>query len=364
MSTIMPQALLGKSFVETTQEAHQNYRRKFVPASMAALAVFTIIGVGVFFAPPRWDANSGLAASIDKHARLQACKSPKIVFIGGSTVSTSNDTVAVEKALGRDTVNMGMGASMGLRYQLEEVRNDIKAGDLLVIMPEYGNFFSSDKDSSNSHFYGSSELFNVASANPQAYRWICAVYSDSPAALIDGIDNLRRFLVLKSKFYRRILGELLWCPKKLWSPDLLKPTETIFTHRNAYNSHGDFIAHLNLPIPPVKGAEPIAPGDYVKFDTGSADFLNSYEDFAESRGGALVLIPPAFPKNVRCKNAVMNIYEHWKRSLKFPVLGSPDRYGVAWSELFDTPYHLNAEGRSRRTNLVIDDLRKFLETRK
>ena len=358
--SIQAPAPLEKSPVDSTEPIKRTNTRRPKSTGVLAIGLFLSLAAMTFVAPPRWGGNSGLAASDDKHARLESIQSPKIVLVGGSNVSLGMDSDAVQTSLHRQTVNMGMGASMGLRYQLEEIRDQIKPGDLVVVMPEYGNFYKVDKDYSNSHFNGSYELLNLYQACPKTLRWMLPIYTSSPAAMYDGLDNVRRFLVLKAKFYKKLVAEILQGEKKIFSPDLFKPTETLYTHRDAYNSYGDFIGHLKLKHPVLAPFEPIIPGEYTGFDLSSVRFLNNYAKFAASKGASVVIIPPVFPKNVVCRYAVMDIYQHWKTLLKIPVLASPDRYSFDWSELFDTPYHVNAAGRVRRTQLVIEDLQRVL----
>jgi hypothetical protein len=362
MSTI-PQATVPKDTSVPLEPNRGVHLKRPKSIAILAVAVFILICISLIFAPPKWDLKSGLASSIDKHTRLELCRSPKIVFIGGSNVSLGLDSEAVQRALKRDVVNMGLGASLGLRYQLEEVRDEIKPGDLLIIMPEYGNFYFTDKDASFSRLNGSPDLIHLWQVYPRSSRWIWAVFSSSPETMIDGADDIRRFLYFKTNFYKKTLGQLVWAPNKFWSPDLLKPVNTLFTQRKNFNLYGDFVGHLHMQPPKLAREEPIKSGEYKEFDTNSSNFLNAYAAYAAARGASLVLLPPVFPSNLKCNDVTFNIYEHWKSLLKFPVLASPERYGFDWTELFDTPYHTNALGRARRTKMVIEDLKGYLATK-
>ncbi len=209
--------------------------QKAVSSFLLASFIFLTLNIFIFFAPPRWDSESGLAAVIDKHSRLRTCKSPKVVFIGGSNVLVGIDSSSVQEALQRDVVNMGLGISLGLRYQLEEVRDDIGSGDLLVVMPEYCNFYFLPKDVTNAHLNGSSDLIHLLQVYPYSWRWIWQVYSSSPEAMISGVDDVRRYLLLKVKFYKKVFVQVIHRPKTIYSKDLFKPTNTLFTHRKNYN---------------------------------------------------------------------------------------------------------------------------------
>jgi hypothetical protein len=168
------------------------------------IAIFFIICIVIFFAPPKWDAESGIAAIIDKHSRLEQRQSPKIIFIGGSNVLMGLDSAEIQKAFKRDVVNMGLGISLGLRYQLEEIRDQINPGDLIVVMPEYCNFYFLSKDITNAHLNGSSDLIHIVQIYPRAWRWVWAVYSSSPKALLGGLAMMcGDFCVLKLAFIEK-----------------------------------------------------------------------------------------------------------------------------------------------------------------
>ena len=324
---------------------------------LTAMFIMLFICLAIVFAPPRFDSNCGLASLIDKHARLKTCKSPKIIFIGGSNVLMGLDSELVQRALHRDVVNMGLGASLGLRYQLEEVRDDVAQGDILVAMPEYCNFYSLGRDKTNGHFDGSSDLLNLMQIFPGSARWVWSVYTSSPSALLDGAYDLRELILLKVQFYKKILAKAFISTNQRPSPDLLKPAYSIYQRRN-FNEFGDCTAHLNMVSTTPLVEDPIL--TYPKFDTSATDFLNEYNVFAKRRGASLVLLPPSFQRNSKSITITKDAYWHWVHLLTFPVLASPDRYTFEDAELFDSYYHTNAIGRRRRTDMVIEDLKNYI----
>ena len=53
--------------------------------------------------------------------------------------------------------------------------------------------------------------------------------------------------------------------------------------------------------------------------------------------------------------------EYLQEHLTFPILGSLSDSFFQHQYLFDTPYHLNSDGRALRTQMVIDDLCTVIE---
>lgn len=327
-----------------------------LPKTPVVLALYAVAFALIFSAPPRWELDSGLASLIDKHQRLKSIESSKIVLIGGSNVSTGIDSAAIESVLGREVVNMGLGASLGLRYMLEEVRGDIKAGDLFVILPEY-NYFATEDTLLN----GSSDLFNLAIVYPEARKWVANVYLGSPLRFMKGLQDLLGFISFKRNFYIDLASNVAQGKKLFSISESLKPTNTIYTHRTNYNKYGDFIGHLDLKAPGFPYVEYL---NYSKFcySKEADDVLAGFAQFAKERGARVVLIPPPFPNSQRYLDRARAISSKWTGIQNLTVLGSTDRYTFAYADFFDTPYHMNASGRQKRTKLILQDLQEFISS--
>ena len=79
-------------------------------------------------------------ASYDKHRRLETLPSPRIIFIGGSSMAFGMDSGYVGQQLGFHPVNMGLNHGVGLAFMLQEVEPFVRAGDIIVVAPEYDTF--------------------------------------------------------------------------------------------------------------------------------------------------------------------------------------------------------------------------------
>ncbi|GEM_PF-1809078 len=106
-----------------------------------------------------------LLASLYKEELLQNTSSPKIIIIGGSNTVFNVDCREISRAIGLPVVNMGLHAGLGLHFMLNEVEPYLQAGDIVLIIPEYDQFF-------NGMFDGSRITLRLVTLNPSTLRYI------------------------------------------------------------------------------------------------------------------------------------------------------------------------------------------------
>ncbi len=63
---------------------------------------------------------------------------PRVLLFGGSGVHYSVDAIAVEQEAGVPSVNFGLHAGLGLNPILQVALDTMRAGDIVVLIPEYG----------------------------------------------------------------------------------------------------------------------------------------------------------------------------------------------------------------------------------
>lgn len=94
-----------------------------------------------------------------KHQLLVDPGRNRIILAGGSNVAFSFDSTTLERALARPTINMGLHGDLGLAHMAHEVEDGARAGDLVVLIPEY------------EHFYGDTLNGAQAAAEVVQYQW-------------------------------------------------------------------------------------------------------------------------------------------------------------------------------------------------
>lgn len=63
---------------------------------------------------------------------------PRLLFLGGSGVHYSVDAMEVEQQTGLPSVNLGLHAGLGLNPIVQVGLDSVRAGDIVVLIPEYG----------------------------------------------------------------------------------------------------------------------------------------------------------------------------------------------------------------------------------
>ena len=269
--------------------------------------------------------ESLLFAYNKKIDRLNHLEGKRIIFIGGSNLSFGLNSRVIEDSLALQPVNLGLHASLGLKFIIESSEGYIKDGDIIVIAPEYGHFYKSLNR-------GSEELLRM------------------------GMDVDKRY------FYFMNLNQIYNCleflPKYVFSK--FKPKEYREGAKSKYysvfsfNAYGDAVAHWSdkgkyfEPFGELKG----------ELNNNVIEYLQDYNLRMSKRGVKVFISFPVYQRS-SYENSVLQIKNLEERLLLsgFKVIGSADRYAFPDSLFFNTPYHLNGMGVTLRSNYLIDDLK-------
>jgi hypothetical protein len=281
------------------------------------------------------DQDHYFASIQDKQQRLAQTASPKIVLVGGSNLACGVDTKRLQTALGRPVVNMGLHADIGLAYMLTEVENRLQAGDLVVLVPEYEQFFGA--------LYGNMSLIKVVSYEPQGWHYIRS-WGQWSVFLLQG------WLYLQGKL-KYNLEQWFHVPQD---------RHYEIYHRNGFDAYGDMVTHLDLPPGNLHEAT-IKPLILDKYDNRAIETINRFYRQCHRRGVKVCLLHPCYYENMLKKNsaAISRLQKEFK-NLALPVLSTPEEYAFPEGCFFDTEYHLNRQGRTLRTERLIGDLREIL----
>src|SRR6476661_8416978 len=93
--------------------------------------------------------NDYIAAVLEKDRLIRNTPSPKIILVGGSNLAFGVDSKLLQDSLRLPVVNMGLYAKLGLRYMLAQVKPYIRAGDIVVVVPEYDQFYGQFSEGDN-----------------------------------------------------------------------------------------------------------------------------------------------------------------------------------------------------------------------
>src|SRR5439155_21620368 len=93
-----------------------------------------------FFALYRPSPRHILAATIDKHRLLATTLGPRLVLIGGSSLPFSMDCGLLAKRLPLHPIDTGIHAGLGIGFPLNDVRRELRPGDVPLLSIEYEQF--------------------------------------------------------------------------------------------------------------------------------------------------------------------------------------------------------------------------------
>ncbi len=305
--------------------------KAFREDALRFLLLQIVVGFGLLSSYQAND-RAYIAATLDKHARLETQPHPQLIVTGGSNVAFGLDSELLgERLSGYAVIDLGLHAGVGLGFMLAEAEAATGPGDVVVVSPEYQHFARTQKDM----------LVAVLEQRPRSLAYVPA--RDVPGLLDRGITDGGR--VLRESLWRRLHG----------APASYPPYS-----RDSFNALGDVVAHRSLPAP-----ERIDRFVFKDLTEGSvratARRLNAFGARCRKRGGRAYLIWPPIPRLVFEQNreSLELIQAALTGVLEIPALNRPEDVAFDTRFFFDTPYHLTAAGARRRTEALAASLRQW-----
>ncbi|HDP67000.1 MAG TPA: hypothetical protein ENN20_00690 [Candidatus Marinimicrobia bacterium] len=300
-------------------------RRLLTRISLLILLVLTTLLAVVLI--PVDATDHFLLALIDKENRLQQLDSPKMIILGGSNTVFNIDSRRIADAMDYSVANLGMHAGLGLMLHLNQVRSYIRAGDMVVIMPEYAQFY-------RQLFFGGRTVTRLVMFYPQYFRYII---------------NWRQYLEILKGLGLETRSKLVY---------LLGRSAYEETYRrSAFNEFGD----LN---PALIGDQPQEKLKYEHYEIRNlADInhaavreLNKFYDYVGKRGARVYLAFPPVPleKYAANRQEIEELETYLEDNLEIPVLYQPVEVLLPAKEFYDTFYHLNTLGREHYTHIFLN----------
>jgi len=302
-----------------------------------------VVGSGILISlyDTRASDNNYLAAVLEKDRLIRTTASPKIILVGGSNLAFGIDSRIMEDSLHVNVVNMSLYAKLGLRYMLAQVKPYIRRGDVVVIVPEYDQFYGSFSEGDNT--LNTALLY----APPDRIPDFIKSYSVVDVVLRPRVENARRSFLEGT-------ADLFGVKNKYFPPD----TNPVY-NRHSFNQYGDVVSHLGKKsmnpdsifvnsLPPAK--------DFNRKTVGE---LNDIADAARERGAHAYFLFPSYIDRSYVINvdAIEWLRQKLSREMRMPILGSAQDFVFPKNWFFDTRYHLNELGRGPRTVKMIEILK-------
>ena len=310
--------------------------------ALAAAAMATVLAI-VVLVP---DGNDYALATVKKHARLAASTSQKVVLVGGSNLAYGIDSRTIEHDTGCDVVNMGMNGYLGVRYMLEEVKPYLKPSDIVVVSLEYDSFYKSVDGTP-------SDQFMIVKANPGALDYLTAGQQLSLAGSLPYVAQQKLLRLIRSGGHAVAEAVLHKTPVRIDSIETLA----------GFNEYGDLTSHLGVKW--QEGREDGMNLSALPMEAELIRLLGNFGDEMRSRGvGVIVSYTPVVREFYnRHKAAIENLHRILTQTPPLIVPRPPGGFVFDEPQFFDTVYHLNGEGRGPRTQNLVADLQRYLQSR-
>jgi hypothetical protein len=305
--------------------------KKFLTRLLFFIIPSLIIFFTIIFLPPSASFKKCLLYSlIDKNNLMATDSSPRIIFIGGSNLSFGLNCQMIKDSLKINPIDIGIHIGLGLKYMLSNAEDYIRESDIIVVSPEYQNFYGEIANG------GIELLSTIVEVSPKSIKLL------DYKQYFSLIQNIPEFL--KSK----------------WESEITKSvsdTAIGIYDRKSFNSYGDVYTHWKLP------KEKVVPFGKMegKMNKNLLLSLNNFKNLVYKKKAKLFIAFPCY-QDLSFVNSSLQIKEIEVNLKKngFNLLSAPERYIIPDSLIFNSPYHLTKQGVDLRTTLLIEDLRKVL----
>ena len=333
------------------QSAFRNFIRLWIKGCALLTAVFATILAIVVYIPDRNDYSQ---ASVLKHHRLAEQVTQKIVLVGGSNLAFGIDSTMIQRATGCPVVNMGMNGYLGVRYMLEEVKPYLKPSDIVVLAFEWDNFFKSIDGTA-------ADLLAVVKSNQVAFFYLSLkqkfwVITATPAMAQEKVMRMiaETITLLKT----RVTGR----KDEIQNDEDYLFWDVVLTLRGT-SPEGDVVSHLGVDWPYRRKDGQIPMGMPVE-----PKMISLMRDFATEMTKRDVSVMVSYTPIMRrfYDRHQSDLSEAHKLITATPPLSAPSPPSAfVFDEpyFFDTVYHMSGEGRTLRTQKLIDDLELQLQGR-
>ncbi|MDR1552257.1 MAG: hypothetical protein LBS69_02185 [Prevotellaceae bacterium] len=292
------------------------------------IAIFTLLSIlilstGLFLPQTPRAAQSYLYSNILKDSLLANVDSPRMIFIGGSNISFGLNSQMIKDSLNVNPINTGISVHIGLKFTFDNVLPYIRKGDIIIAPLEYEHL---------THKY--------ISGNEVLLRMVMDVNWDYLHLL-----NFRQIFTLLPYIPKYCISKLN--PRSYFNVEI----DPIYD-RNSFNRYGDECAHWNIEN------RSFVPSDRLDdFNQKIIEKIKDFEKNVTEKGAKLYLAyPPYLDKSFhKSEDIIATIQTELKKNFK--VLGTPERYMMPDSLMFDSSYHPNKKGVDIRTARLIEDIR-------
>lgn len=311
-------------------------------ASLITASLAAALSLLMWFAPG--DYLHDLAALVNKRNLLASRPAPRLIFIGGSSLTTMRSPdieIAINSntRFGRAVVNLGLWGGLSMERYLGKIIPLLKTGDIVIISQEYATLLDRN-------------YFRFIDENEEARRFFLLMSPGTTFShllfegnVIDGVSDIIILNQLKVKTYLTVILE---------SNFRHRFTGGCYRYEDHYNAFGNRIR-------PFRVIRPLNAGG-TRFDgplAGNLGYLKDFNDHSRGKGIRVFFAFPPFPEpDYRLNREPISALEILLREeLRLELLNSPRDVVYPESCFADSVNHLTPSCEIRRSAALIRCLR-------
>jgi len=270
--------------------------------------------------------------------RLRSLPSPKMVLVGGSNLAFGMDSSMLQRHIGMPVVNMGMNGGLGLDFMLKGVEPYLACGDVVVLAPEYPNFYHAR------YVMGLKTLCEFLFENKTQLRNV---------GWLQVMPLLKYMPVVIAERSMRVLRTI---HRETFNLEDIPPEYRI----SSFDEYGDITNVLVTSGGHEKILGPLKEGD--KPGPLAIALINRFAKRCRRSGIVVVLTYSVLRQSDydACRQDYERLSNVLKSELSLTVLGSPQNYVFSDDAFYDTPDHLLYPAREKRTRCLIRQLKQVL----
>jgi hypothetical protein len=271
----------------------------------------------------------------------ESIEGPKLIVMSGSSGLYGISAEKLEKGLGIPSVNMATNAGLGLRYIIHQTRPVAKSGDWILAPLEY--------------------LLYTEEYGGERFREGCVEYVfayDHDYFRAQGLLQKLEFIasISVTVFFKDFLDGVF--------PSSNVPAEHLLPE---FNRNGDKIDNVGRNF----GVTAALDEYLLRKGSVSEAALRTLSDFIDEcrrngihffAGYPSLLYNEAYLSETARENIA--VIEAFYASKNVPILGNFEDFLYPIEDMYDTRYHLNAEGREKRTRQLLQLLKPYLQDSK
>lgn len=298
------------------------------------LSIPLVLAVWGFLLPAQYTDTFLGELAVKRELLAQESEKPRLVIVGGSAVAFGVDSALLAQELPQyEPVNFGLYAALGTRVMLDLSLESLRAGDLVIVMPE-------QQSQSLSDYLGAQAMWQASDGDFSALK---SLHSRDLSVML---GQFLRFAAQKFRYWLTSAPEL----------------EGVY-RRSSFNAAGDIVSPLCTANRMPGGADETTP---IRFDPEMLDerFFQTLNDYAQALAERGVTVwyhfPPMNAAAVEPGSDVDAYAEFLQSRISLPLAGNPNACVLESGWFYDTNFHLNASGKTVFTRQLIRDIKAML----